>query len=231
MITFNCLLPHVAEKMPIIPAHQVDFEWVAKAKEIYATEQPPKEVTKCPGIFSLLSTGWIHRTYMDITVETNGDYSTFNTWTEEDQFRATPAGNFLGEYVSFHGDHQFKFKDFPANTMRTLLKIQSPWFVDIPKGYSLLMMPIPYHDDVRFTPALGLLKGKNFLNVQMYWHCLKGKQFIKAGTPISQMVLIKDTSTAHTINVVDDVQKFLSENYYQYDQMYDENGFRRPKQI
>ena len=78
--------------------------------------------------------------------------------------------------------------------MATMIKINSPWVVTVPKGYYLLCMPIPYSDDNRFTASMGLIDGDagiNFLNVQMFWHCLDSEEVIPAGTPLAQYFLIK----------------------------------------
>ena len=64
----------------------------------------------------------------------------------------------------------------------------------IPKGYTLMSMPIPYPDSHVFTAAIGFLDGDygpNFLNVQLFWHELNGEVFIPAGTPLCQYILIK----------------------------------------
>ena len=203
--------------MPLIPAKEVNFKWIDKAREYYKNGDHSKKTTSCPGIFSVIHTGWIHRTYMDITVKTFGDGERVETTTQMDQLRATQQGRFIGEYVEFHPPYQFEdFRDSPPNSLKTVIKIQTPWFVDIPKGYSLLMMPIPYNDDTRFTAATGLLKGKNYLNVQLNWHCLNSTEVIKAGTPINQMVLIKDEPDDYEIEVVKDAESFLIENYPNY---------------
>ena len=213
MIKFYCLLPGIEKIMPLVPAKAVDFKWVKQAREFYKTANHSKETTSCPGIFSLLNTGWIHRTYMDVTVETFGDGERVQTTTQMDQLRTPPQGKWIGEYVHFHTPQQLNgFREDVHNTLKTIIKIQTPWFVDIPKGYSLLMMPVPYNDDTRFTAAAGLLRGKNFLNVQLHWHCLNSTEVIKAGTPINQMVLIKDEPDDYQIEVVADAKAFLKEN-------------------
>jgi hypothetical protein len=206
VIKFYCLLPGLEKTMPIVPSGQIDFNWVAKARKFFSNNPDGPITTKCPGIFSVLNTGWIQRTYMDITIETFGDKEHLWVNTEIDQRNATIQGQkYLDHYVSWHWADQFgNFREDCTDTLKTLIKIQSPWFVDIPKGYSLLMMPVPYNDDTRFTAATGLLKGKHPLNVQLYWHCLNSKEVIKAGTPISQMILIKDQSNDYEIEVVEE---------------------------
>jgi hypothetical protein len=73
-------------------------------------------------------------------------------------------------------------------------------------------MPVPYNDDNRFTAATGILKTNNFWNVQLYWHARPGKHIIKAGTPIGQMIAIKNDTVDSEIEIVEDARSFLKEN-------------------
>ena len=106
-----------------------------------------------------------------------------------------------------------QFQEKTPNTLETVIKIQTPWFVEVPKGYSLLMMPLPYSDDKRFTAATGLLRGNQPLNVQVFWHCLNSEEIIPAGTPLNQMILIKDQSVGYEINYEPNSAKFITEKF------------------
>lgn len=213
--------------MPLIPTKDYNFKWVNEAKEFYKTADHTRKTTSCPGMFSLLRTGWIHRSYMDIRVETYYDGHAYKTMTSYDQERiAGEAGKFVGQYIGFHDAQQIQWVDLPEGTARTMLKIQSPWFVEIPKGYSLLMMPIPYADDARFTAAHGLLKGNNYLNVQLFWNQKEGVEIIKKGTPLNQMILIKDEPEDYEIEVIEPgaVDAYMKEKYAWYEERHGPNA-------
>lgn len=227
MLKFKCFIKDVAKEMPIIPTSQHNFKWVNEAREFYKTANHERKTTSCPGIFSLLRTGWIHRSYMDIRVETYHDGLSYNTMTSYDQSRlAGEAAKFCGQYMGFHDSTQLEWVDLAEGTARTMLKIQSPWFVEIPKGYSLLMMPIPYADDARFTAAHGLLKGNNYLNVQLFWNQKEGVEIIKKGTPLNQMVLIKDEPDDYEIETIESgaVDAYMKENYAWYEERHGPNA-------
>ena len=54
-------------------------------------------------------------------------------------------------------------------------------------------MPVVYSDENRFTTLPGFFShehGPAQLNVQVMWHVMEGKTLIKAGTPISQYILM-----------------------------------------
>lgn len=204
MIKFKCLVPGVSQDMPIIPAKQHSFKWVQDARKFY--EHNPDinpKTTRCPGIFSILSSGWIQRAYMDFRVTVSNNGRNIHVDTELDQeVENGSEGYILGKYVNYHPPFQMQWLPMRDDTMRTILKIQSPWFVEVPAGYSLLMMPIPYSDETVFTAATGLIKGNSFLNVQMYWHVKNGVNIIEKGTPLNQMILIKDEPLDYVIEDV-----------------------------
>ena len=214
MLKFKCFIEGVAEKMPIIPTKEHSFEWFQKAREFYSQNKHLDfQTTRCPGIASIFTKGWIQKSYQDFVIKTNGDEESF-AWESEIDQHIEVKGIFFGDYVSFHSADQLAdFKKFPPGTLKTMIKIHSPWFVEIPKGYSLLVMPVPYSDESRFTAATGILKGNQFLNVQLYWHCLNSTEVVKAGTPLNQMLLIKDDVIAYDIETIEDASDYLREKW------------------
>ena len=112
-------------------------------------------------------------------------------------------GDILNDYVSWHSPEQLDvFKPMPSHTLKTLVKIQSPWKVVIPKDYYLLITSVPYNDEDVFTVAPGLLQGENFLNVQMFWHKLNKKHIIKEGTPLCYYLLIEKKKYEFNISCI-----------------------------
>ena len=191
MIKFQCLLPEVLEQYPIKKISTKDFKWIGKAYAYYKDKTNINKTIRCPGIFSLLEKGWIHRSYQDISIKTNGDRESFIVTTPHNQKQGF-RGDILSDYVSCHPPEQMDiFKPMPEHTLKTIVKIQSPWKVSIPKNYYLLVGSVPYNDEDIFTVAPGLLQGDNFLNIQMFWHKLKGEHTIKKGTPLAYYLLIE----------------------------------------
>jgi len=178
----------------LVPASKVTMKWLENAWEV--VEQLPKNIpliTRCPGIASVTSTGWILKSHTNFTIETNGDGESFNASVEE--------GPNIGRHVS---EQMAIYRSSQPLTLRTIVKVYSPWVVDIPDGYSLLLMPIPYPDDYRFTAATGLLRGKQPINIQLFWHCLNSKEVVSKGTPLNQMILIKDEKLNYTISRIEE---------------------------
>lgn len=213
VIKFKCFIPHVIKNFPIKKIKPNDFEWFKKAVNDFKENKNLIHTSKCPGIISILNIGWVQYAYQDFCIETNGDLKSFK-WSAEIDQKLLIHGNLMKDYIYYHSSEQLeKFKPFPENVLHTIIKIQSPWVVDIPNGYKLLSMPIPYNDDNRFMAAHGILTNKNWLNVQLFWYKKNSKEIVKKGTPLCQYLLIKEDKYDHLIDEVnnDDINYF-SEN-------------------
>jgi len=208
-VEFVSLLPEVAQIMPIEESKNVKYKWWADAVADYKKQRQdePKlhrkfsHVTRCPGISNIARRGWIQRAWQDISIKTRGD-GRFDWLTPIDQRTVDCDHDWQWPYVGYHPESLYgKFID-DKRSLKTILKIQSPWMVYIPKGYYLMSMPIPYPDRFEFTASTGLLDpdyGPNFLNVQMSWHELDGEVHIPAGTPLCQYILIKKDDIKGTV--------------------------------
>jgi hypothetical protein len=203
-VVFKTFMPELVENMPIIKAGRHRYKWYEEALEELKNEKHPGGYTaKCPGIISVNSTGWIQRAYQDFTIQTNGDTYSFGWQCDLDQSK-TLHGDIISNYVDWHGPQQYwryKQDSYDPNILKSLIKINSPWVVDIPEGYTLLCMPVPYNDDDRFVAACGILRGKSWLNIQLFWKCLNSTETIKAGTPLVQYILVKDNNVDFTMEI------------------------------
>jgi hypothetical protein len=179
--------------MPMIPAKDFRHPWVDRAVRDFAKlrEDPNwnhKKVihtARCPGIFTLQRHGWIMRTWQDIVITTK----------KEDPANFSWLGAYSQDGVGFHPPEQLAnfWEEWPDDTLRTVVKINSGWRCVVPKGYYLLEMPIPLSEERRFTTIPGYFSkeaGPAYMNVQLLWHVLDGETLIKAGTPIAQYVLV-----------------------------------------
>lgn len=201
-LKFVCLIPEVAKTMPILPASKVNYSWFRNATDYFKQQKESipagvslRHIARCPGIISVSKNGWVQRSYQDISIHTNGDGTSFDWSTPLDQSKQAVGHEWTYDYVSHHDDRTLSiYQDLKPNTLKTIVKIQSPWIVYVPAGYQLLCLPIPYPDDNRFTAAIGIIdgdQGPNFLNVQLFWHSLNSRELIPAGTPLAQYFLVK----------------------------------------
>lgn len=211
-ITFDCLIPGVERLMPMIPAKEFKHQWVKRAMQEYKDERSNPmfgmekhiHTVRCPGIFTLQRHGWIMRTWQDITIETFGDGHSMQWTTPINQNALNPA---VGDYVGGHPEQQLHnfMNNWHKDTLRTLIKIKTPWGCHVPKGYYLLETQVAYADENRFTTVSGFFsreQGYSSLNPQLLWHVPIGKTLIKAGTPIAQYMLVPKDSFDMNINVI-----------------------------
>jgi hypothetical protein len=206
-IYFKCFIQNVIDNFPIKKTKPSDFKWFKKAIDDYKFNIPLIHTSKCPGIISILNFGWVQYSYQDFTIETNGDKESFK-WSSEIDQTSLSGGDLMQDYISYHSKEQLeKYKNFPNDALRTIIKIQSPWVVEIPHGYKLLSMPIPYNDDNRFVAAHGILKDKNWLNIQLFWFRTNSKELVKKGTPLCQYLLIREEEADFVINIINEEDK------------------------
>lgn len=185
--------PGVAEMMPLEPAKEYRHPWANRAMEDFAQirkttnwgHSKSMHTARCPGIFTLQRHGWIMRTWQDIVITTDvKDNVNFSWLCAHDQ-----------NGVGFHKPNQLAdfWEKWPADTLRSVVKIHTGWRCNVPKGYYLLEMPLPLTEEQRFTTMPGYFSkeaGPASMNVQLLWHVLDGETLIKAGTPIAQYVLV-----------------------------------------
>jgi hypothetical protein len=199
-LIFEALIPGLEEFMPIVAAKNFDSGWLTKVRHSFKEHlkeekdqiQKSVHVARCPGINSLIKTGWIIRTWQDICIETYGDLEKFNWFSPIDQSAICPT---VGDIVQWHPkEHFFKQKNnFPKDTLYNVLKICLPWQIIIPKEFNLLISPVAYDDNTTFTTLSGMFTfGIAPCNIQMLWHVTNGKTLIPAGTAIAQCMLVPE---------------------------------------
>lgn len=182
---------YVPELFPIQPAI-FHFSSVRKALAKGAKKELERSVEQnkifhasashlCSGIRGLIENSWILTLPFDLAITTNGDGISYEWETPVTFDNNTPPVD------SFYANQWADHVQIPKNTLKTLVKIHTGWFVKCPENYSLMQMPLDVIGENRFSPFSGPLIGsKNYqmLNVILYWHELNSKVILKAGTPL-----------------------------------------------
>lgn len=201
-IKFHCLLPEVMEKYPIIKASECKPQWIKDSAMAYKNDLKSTAKTnhvngtvKCVGIQSILRRGFILRTWHDLTIKTTNDPNKFEYFIPPAITAYLQERNYHNQLISwFAGDDPRIRVPVPEGSLKTLIKLVMPWSVEIPSGWSLLIQPIPYPDDVSFTATSGILSKGDFFEINpiLIWHKLNSEVLIKAGTPVCQMIPVRD---------------------------------------
>ena len=184
-IEFFSTIAGVAQAFPITLAKDTLPHWVSTARSDYLqTSKAENHIYKCPGIFELLTTGYIVHAWHDIQIDTNTGKMTAYAPTEEmEQLMGQPplqvqtaqgAARHLPKRPWSHSD---------------VIKFNTPWHVLAPKDVKLMMIPIPYTENFTFEACSGILDPgvASEINIQAYCNVL-GNTTVKAGTPLAQLV-------------------------------------------
>lgn len=201
-IEFFSLIPEVAKLAPMQNARNFRPDLLVNATKDYAGQKKQSNfgneklisTAKCPGIYNYARQGWVLTTWQDITIETNGDGTSF-LWTSAVDQKKMTNGAVVGDAVGSHPREQYAQYVGGAipNSLETIIKINTPWRCNVPEGYYLQEAPLPYTTEKRFTVIPGFFSkeaGIAQMNVQLLWHVMHGKILIKAGTPIAHYMLI-----------------------------------------
>jgi len=187
---FYSLQEGVADLYPIIPTASVKRPWIKLPSNPHPNDG--SIATKnCPGIKLMLNAGWVLTAPADFIITTDGDGVNFK-YSEAQRFNLE-QGSGQDKYIDFHDQNQTeRILDDPSKSLKTVVKIHTPWRVELDDDYLLLQVPVHYSNEKRFTPATGLLDPRyaHVLNVQLFWHVLNGEELVKAGTPLIQYIPI-----------------------------------------
>ena len=185
---FYSLDESIAYSYPIKRITELEMPWVKLSQKHFAetkkdfSQQNHVASHMCSGIRGVMENGWVITMPNDIYIETNGTENI--TW-------ATPD---VSKKLNFFPPELFgNYVNLPPSTLKTIIKIDTTWRFKAPDGWGLLMLPIQYISENRFTSTMGIIDPKicNSINPVLFWHTINGNEMIKAGTPLCQLIPIK----------------------------------------
>jgi len=198
-IEFYSIVPGVKEAYPITPVSSVKLPWFAKAKEAFHIRKTNymlgagqhSGTHMCSGIVDMMRTGWVIPAWHDLVITTNGDGESFSWNTPTKQLTNMLDG--VEPIADFNKGFFADYIDLPPKTLKSVIKWHTPWRFNVPKGWGLIYLPLPYINESRFTSAIGILDpaSSNELHAILFWHELNGQTFIKAGTPLFQVIPVR----------------------------------------
>lgn len=195
-IEFYSVVDGIELMYPPVKATDIPMPWVKGVRELYATMQ--KDIGAwsvtgahmCSGIREFLDNAYVLTSWHDVIIKTYGDGHSFEA--ETTVTNASLVNDRKG--VEFFPPKQFgDYATLPPQTLKSIIKIPTPWRFNMPKGWGLLYAPLHYGDENRFTSVVGVVDPKvlNELNAVFFWHVLEGSTFIKAGTPMCYLIPVK----------------------------------------
>lgn len=198
-VTFACTQSYFTKVWPPVYSKDLQRPFLKKCNEEYKRYINELKQTKCPfgkarntarcnGIIDMISTGYIIRLHRDIRITTYGDGEKF-FWekiTCDLEPQTTP------EVGWFAKDQYADHLNMPPNTLKSVLKINTPWVL-YSDDYCFIQTHPSFFGEHRFTVVEGVLdplKSRE-INVIMFWHVLDGVETLEAGTPLCQLIPIK----------------------------------------
>ena len=186
-VRFYSIEPGVLELFPIVSSSKIKRSFTT-APEI----QGIHPVKSCPGIRKVVSTGWVVTAPADFIIKPSDDGLKFD-WVEPWQFGSAAETLRGTSYISGHGPYQtIPLLDDPLETLKSIVKVQTPWRVESSDDVLLLQLPVTYNNEDRFYSATGFLDtryGYN-VNVQLFWKKINEETLVRAGTPLCQLIPI-----------------------------------------
>jgi hypothetical protein len=143
-------------------------------------------VKKCPPVIDAMTYGFLMPLACDLTVQ-DGEFS----WD-----RDVPGGiaNYPRSPIGFHDPAQVAGTPF-FDEDRFIIKFNNFWTIELPPGYSLLVMHPINRDDLPFTTLTGLvdvdLYSLAFVHFPARWRVPDFNGTLPKGTPVAQCLPIR----------------------------------------
>lgn len=148
-------------------------------------------VKKCPGMVELFQQGYILPMWCDTYLQCDGDNWNWRTpWADME--------------CSIHKPNQFL--DYAPNWVRdevsVVFKMNSPWRVRTPPGYSIYQLPLFYNFNKDYTVPMGVQRADIYheTNIVVLFHSKEQEIVIKRGTPLVWFVPFKREEYNYTVS-------------------------------
>ena len=183
-----------ANKENRCPVMRVKKLWGRMSAELAGNDSTPElyeHAVTCPALRDVMDSGYVLPCPADILIKTDGTGVNFE-WISQMRFCTQISA---GKYVSAHIPQQTEgvrqLVDQQKDVLDWTIKLELPWRVQAHPDLVFIQMPIPYWDEDRFTPPVGIVDPSYSyeINLQLFWHKVEeGEYLIKAGTPLCQWV-------------------------------------------
>lgn len=224
-IKFYCSLSEVKERYPIIPAREYKYHWLRESalafKQIVSEQSKYHQVSgtaKCGGISSIMQEGFIIKSWFDLTIKPLSQSNQFEYYIPEGIHSYLDEKKFNKKLITwFSNENPAHAIPALSGDLSTLIKINTPWVVSIPKGWKLLFMPIPYSDTPMFSATSGILEAgeKHDISIIIKLHTSTDEVFIPAGTPLCQFVPVCEKSApVEFLDFTEHMKKLSSQSLY-----------------
>lgn len=159
--------------------------WINNVKISYDTDsmldnwqRRLKNIRSCPSFIDIYKEGYVLLAPTDIRIAYDKKQ---DTW-----FWRTPY-DLEDNYITFHDNEQMVNYLPSTSKTRIIFKVNMPMFLNVPKGYNMRVMPIPftYNNDWSASPGVFNPNKVNQVNILIEYTSDKDEILIKQGTPLA----------------------------------------------
>jgi hypothetical protein len=184
VITFACKEWAIRKHAPVLPASSFlpkEYETLPTGNICpfdHFNEATLLSIKLCPAVNNYMQAGYVIPAWCDIEIKFDGENWRVNYSNLNYQHRTHPEDQFKGMF------DRFKF--------RTDIKLDSPWAIYTAPGYSIMWMPMWFHNnDFQAVPAIvdtDRVPNHNPINIMLH----EPKDIlIKMGDPLVQVIPFK----------------------------------------
>ena len=198
-LTYGKELRNICDIYPIVPAKKIEKSWWKIMKMHYDIIISGRKEFKgiaptikyCPGVIDFTNYGYIVPAWQD-----------FQFWVNDDGEIEWQVPSELGhiDNIHLHSSEQLDTCPVLGNTASCILKLSSPWYMNTPKGTSLIFCKPFYHYSNDFDVCPGVLdsdidrEANKIINVFIRFNVKNKVIHIKAGQPLLQLIPFKRTN-------------------------------------
>lgn len=214
-VRFYSVDPGVADLHPWFPARKLHRKWrtdAIKQQNDPSKRCPYLRVTKlwervqnelrgengtpeiyshavtCPALTGLMDSGYVLPAPGDFIIKTDGTGVNFE-WVSQILFNKNTR--YIKAHIPQQTEGMRNLVDPQKDVLDWTVKMELPWRVQAHPDVVFIQMPIPYWDEDRFTPPVGIVDPSYSyeINLQLFWHKIEeGEYLVKAGTPLCQWI-------------------------------------------
>ena len=192
----------LGEIYPIQLASKMMPDWWKELSEYDEdlTSQFNFTAKKCPGIFDFLRSGYIVPAWSELRF-------TYDKNRQDIQWLGASALADVGRPFVAHDDKQIKGCPVNHHGAPKILKLISPWMINVPKGYSVMFLEPTYSKNNDYTVFPGRLDAdidlieNREINIFIKLNVTDKEVIIEAGTPLIQIIPFKRENFEYDVRI------------------------------
>tara|TARA_A100001234_G_scaffold218505_1_gene227628 strand:- start:6388 stop:7119 length:732 start_codon:yes stop_codon:yes gene_type:complete len=142
-----------------------------------------RNVRACPSFVDIYKEGHVLLAPTDIKIWYEKENDIWYWRTPFDLFPDEPEAT----NITIHEDEQMKNHLPSAAKTKLIFKVNYPMFMDVPRGYGIRVLPVPYHYQNDWRVTTGVFTPSNVSQANLLFEFISDKDeiLIKQGTPLA----------------------------------------------